>query len=478
MNKNFAAFRLTIILLLFPSCLNRLGFADNSHVQASGAKENILAMDTLMSNSRTFTKGDRWCAIGDSITHAGDYHKYIYLYYLTRFPKERFEFINCGSGGDTAAGVLRRLDPDILVHKPTVATIMLGINDIWWENNKSIGPNDYIRDMGILVDRLKAQNCRVIVITPSPYDSTVKSNAAHDPKREGLDRYVRQLRMLAEKKDVPIVDFFKTMTDLTAQRQIMNPAFTLLSPDRVHPMEPGYLVMAYEFLKYQDVPALVSKVNLNAGQQRLVDTNNCQVTELKFNKESISFSLLENALPFPVNDLAASSLALVPFVQELDQEIFQVNGLNQGQYELCIDDTHVGYYSAEELATGVNLATVPSTPQNKQAQRVAKLNNLRHHIFADKLRFIAVMEYIELEKQYPLDDVAAVQADINQVIQKAPNKQAADAIRKQYERYNYLAIKKAQSQLLKEAQAYDDQIYAMNKPLCHAYLLRKSKAKL
>ena len=77
-----------------------------------------------------FQTGDRWCAVDDSITHGQRYHDYIYLFCATRFPERRLDCFNCGIAGDSAPGTLRRLDADILSHHPTVATIMLGMNNL------------------------------------------------------------------------------------------------------------------------------------------------------------------------------------------------------------------------------------------------------------------------------------------------------------------------------------------------------------
>ena len=77
-----------------------------------------------------FQDGERVCFIGDSITHAGTYHSYIYLYYLTRFPDRNIRMWNKGVSGNTAKSVLDRFATDIATVKPTVSTLMLGMNDV------------------------------------------------------------------------------------------------------------------------------------------------------------------------------------------------------------------------------------------------------------------------------------------------------------------------------------------------------------
>lgn len=77
-----------------------------------------------------FKDGDRFCAIGDENTQLGRYLEWIELFYLTRYPGERVEFINRGVSGDNATAALKRLDWDVLSQNPTVVSIFFGQNDV------------------------------------------------------------------------------------------------------------------------------------------------------------------------------------------------------------------------------------------------------------------------------------------------------------------------------------------------------------
>src|SRR5881394_1134720 len=78
--------------------------------------------------------GDRIVFYGDSITDQRLYTTYIESYCVSRFPKKHFSFIHSGWGGDRVTGggggpIDMRLKRDVLVYKPTVVTICLGMND-------------------------------------------------------------------------------------------------------------------------------------------------------------------------------------------------------------------------------------------------------------------------------------------------------------------------------------------------------------
>ena len=95
----------------------------------------VLAASVLCAaTAQPFQAHDIVTFVGDSITHGGTYHSVVTLFYATRFPDRPIKFYNCGIGGDRASSIMSdevyRLKVDILGHRPTAATIMLGMNDI------------------------------------------------------------------------------------------------------------------------------------------------------------------------------------------------------------------------------------------------------------------------------------------------------------------------------------------------------------
>src|ERR1700680_2087081 len=78
--------------------------------------------------------GDRVVFYGDSITDQRLYTTFTESYALTRFPQMKIDFVAAGGGGARGAGggggpIDGRLQRDVLPYKPTVLTIMLGMND-------------------------------------------------------------------------------------------------------------------------------------------------------------------------------------------------------------------------------------------------------------------------------------------------------------------------------------------------------------
>src|SRR3954465_15765309 len=78
--------------------------------------------------------GDRVVFYGDSITDQRLYTTFVETYAVTRFPTMTVTFVHSGWGGDRVTGggggpIDTRLERDVFAYKPTVMTIMLGMND-------------------------------------------------------------------------------------------------------------------------------------------------------------------------------------------------------------------------------------------------------------------------------------------------------------------------------------------------------------
>jgi len=344
-----------------------------------------------------FPAGSRWVALGDSITRGGLYHSDVLLYYATRFPDRRLELHNAGISGDTATGAVSRLGWDVLSHRPTVVTIMLGTNDVGSRLYSVAAPDPqnlsdrqahidaHDRAMRQLVDTLTKAGVQVTVIVSPMLDETELLDKPGNPAvDDALAVLAAHDRGLAAERGVGLVDLRALMVPITRANQKNNPAFTLLGPDRTHPGPIGHLVMAYAVLKAQGQSALVSKMVVDAAARTVVEQDNAEVSAVESEAAGLRFTVLEHALPFPVDALARPALQLVPFTRDFNQEILVVARLRAGRYTLRIDGRPVGDYAAGEFAAGLNLAENGRTPQAEQARQVAVLNRQRHDLGANR----------------------------------------------------------------------------------------------
>ena len=432
-----------------------------------------------------FRDHERWAVLGDSITHTGSYHRYVELFYATRFPARPLDVVNCGVAGDTAPGALRRLGWDCLDARPTVVTVMFGMNDVGRHLYAADpAPPDvvakrlertaaYERALRELTASLLRSGARVILILPSPFDDTADLPQPNSPGcGAALAGLARRAQAVADELKVATVDFGAPLAAINARQQSRDPHFTIIGPDRVHPGAPGHLVMAYEFLRAQNLSGPVSRIEIDAAAHRAAATDNCAVTDVRPTADGLTFTCLARSLPFPVELAAAPALAWIPLETEFNQETLLVRGLAEGDYELSIDDQPVRSFSASSLAAGVNLAREPATPQMQQALAVLTALKKKWDATAE-LRTLAYVEHGTWpDATRPVD--AALMSEKVAARLAAAGPKSNSWITAQLKKY--LDVKPREAALRAEAQSAVELARRLGAPRPHHYTLRRLTA--
>ena len=336
--------------------------------------------------------GDRVVFYGDSITEQRLYTTFAETFAITRFPKAKVDFVHSGWGGDRVGGggggpVDLRLARDVEAYKPTVVTIMLGMNDASYQPFRDETFNTYAMGYGHIVEKLMKDlpNVRLTLIQPSPYDDVTRPAKFEDGYNSVLLKYGDFVRKVAGKAKVDFADLNTSVVEATKKAFASDPELAVkLNQDRVHPGPGGQLLMAEALLKAWNAPSLVSNVAIDAKDSKVTLAENATITELARAGDVVRWTQLDGALPFPIDlkdpvtELAVRSSDIVA---ALDQEVVKVTGLDADNFTLTIDNEPVGTFTKAQLAEGVNLATL-ATPMTRQAAKVHALtikHNAMHH---------------------------------------------------------------------------------------------------
>ncbi|MBI4979569.1 MAG: SGNH/GDSL hydrolase family protein [Spirochaetes bacterium] len=436
-----------------------------------------------------FQAGDRWAAIGDSITHGRRYHSFVYLFHATRYPDRPFTMNNCGISGDSAAGAVQRFEWDIAVHKPTVATIMLGMNDVSRglyapgqtgaavETRREDALKAHFAAMEQLTEKLKAISCRIIYITPSIYDQTGNQQTENcSGVNDALGLCGENAKKMAERTGGGLLELHRPMTALNAELQKANPNATLVGPDRVHPGDPGQLVMAYYLLKGLGVSGTVAEFTVDAAAGKATIENNCSISDVKCQGGKAGFVYTASSLPYPVLPAAEEALKWVPFMQDLNREIVKVTGLPDGSYAVRIDGVTVATtVSARELAAGINLAGNPLSPMLKQAQKVMDAEEKRQSIAA-RMRTFAAQRHFLVRSNPGLDpdDFEAMKAALLADLEKKKGAGNFGYFKGQVD--TYITWKPREAELKKEMDERTADVWRHNKPVAHRFEIEPATA--
>jgi lysophospholipase L1-like esterase len=324
--------------------------------------------------------GDRVVFYGDSITQDGGYARFVEEYVTTRFPRWHVVFENAGVGGDTVKGGWagtseRRLERDVIAFRPTVVTIMLGMNDGGYKPFDPTTLSAFGHGYRAIVDRLRAAlpGVRITIIRSSPFDDVSRKPQFAPGYDDTLRRLGCYATSLAQGPNMASADFRTPLNAGLATLVASDPALAQqLLPDRIHPSPAGHIVMGATLLRAWNAPALVSRVELDAQAQTIVTAQNTAVSGLVADGRGLRWTQLDEALPLPQSfddaDVALAQMAGAGLAG-LGSEPLVVRGLAPGRYELRIDGQAVGTFGDAELAQGLDLATF-RTPQRSQAYAV------------------------------------------------------------------------------------------------------------
>jgi lysophospholipase L1-like esterase len=368
-------------------------------------------------------EGDRIVFYGDSITDQRLYTTFVETYVVTRFPALNVSFVHSGWGGDRVTGggggpIDRRLARDVFAYKPSVVTVMLGMNDASYKAFDQKIFDVYAKGYEHLVESLKRNlpGVRITLIQPSPYDDVTRKPTFEGGYNQVLVRYGEFVKNLAEKEGAGVADLnTPVVAAIKKAAEISASGAQDLIRDRVHPGPAGQLLMAEALLKAWNAPALVASVELDAASAKILKEENTKVDNLQVNG-TISWTQHDMALPMPI-DQKNSGIALAmkasDVEQALNQETLKIQGAPASKYGLKIDGENIAELTKDQLAAGVNLAEL-DTPMYRQAKAVHDLTLQHNNLHFQRWRTIQVPNerrgYPALTKA--MDGLDALEADM------------------------------------------------------------------
>lgn len=434
--------------------------------------------------SKKFETGNTICFLGDSITHGGQFHEFLQLYYATRYPNIALTFHNCGIAGDNAEGMSYRFKDDVLVHNPTHVFLMTGMNDVirtlYFEGQASDGIIQkrknalavYKQNTDILAEKFEASGITPIFLTPSIYDQYSKIKKKNNLGcNEALIECSEHIKSIAKQSNRLAIDLNTHMKDIM-DRELQNDSlFTIIGKDRVHPETTGHFIMFHKIISAIESPSNVAQITISLDEVKNLKTENCDVNELQLTEKKISFKCLENSLPFPINKSINRALNLVPFQEEFNQERLKVIGLDHGNYDLFIQNKLINTFSAEQLNDGINLSTESNTPQYKQAQEIMKLCQ-EYRKTGYQLRAVPFMVFKYLRDFTGPNNLYSKQIHLEKKLKKIEGKPFYNYIRKSM--HDYYETLPRQDSLTNRLKKIEKAIYMKNKPRTRSWSIVKN----
>ena len=378
--------RLVLSFVLVALALMQIDLITCSLTAASGFEHTARSSRELRPNKQetdfALRDGDRVVFFGDSITEQRLYTTYVEHYVLTRYPNRRVTFINTGWGGDKVAGNeckpcagvggLARIKRDVIDHKPTVVTLLFGMNDGRYRDFDEATLKAYEDGLTSIIRELKNKtNARIYVMTPTVYDGTRHTPWSQtDRYNDVLDRYSESAKQLAARENLPVIDLHAITTEALSRAKKQDPSYTFLN-DGVHPESDGQLVMAAEIIRAWGAHDRGEEITRQAS----IETDK-------------SASLTVSApLPWPSPMPSEKLRSARPEIMEMGRVDLRITGLASGRYDVTVDGADAGEYTDESLASGIPLGAL-SKKAAEESRDVAALVRRRADLFFMRWRQI------------------------------------------------------------------------------------------
>jgi lysophospholipase L1-like esterase len=400
-------------------------------------------------NQKPFFKdGDVICFLGDSITHGGQYHQFLQLFYATRYPAIKLSFHNCGISGDNAFGMIERFEKDVLKHNPTHVFLMTGMNDVQRTlysegtasdkilKQRSNALANYKRNTTLLAEKIIENGIIPILLTPSIYDQYSKIERENNLGcNDALIECSNHIKKLGDKYDALVIDLNTPMRKLMERELKKDSLFTIIGNDRVHPGTTGHFIIFNEIISKLEKPNLISKISIDISQNEPIHSfENCNLEGLEILENTISFTVSEKSLPFPNNKQLSKALSLISFKHNFNRQMLFVQGLEKNDYKLFIGEDYINTFKSIELKEGVNLSNYPNTPQNKKAKELQLLSE-EYRKVGFELRIIPFINYKYLRDYIGPDNLVDKRNYLDAQLMKIKQKPYYGYIKRSMEMY-------------------------------------------
>lgn len=420
----------------------------------------------------TFSDGDRWSAVGDSITESGHYVAWVEYFYRCRSGGKKLSSWNCGVGGDNSHGALRRFSTEVDVTKPTLVSLMLGMNDVnrgaftatasreFLQNDNQKRLDNFAVNLNALIDSAAKQNLRTIILAPTCFDHATFLTT---PDLPGVDGALAQFRdkaaAIARERGLAFVDTHAGLTQLNQELQSLAPDKSLINPDRVHPNDLGQLAIAAVISRDLKIGTIRQSVQINAVKKEAV-TESADVKQLTYADRRLDFDLRLSALPVVFPNLSAPRAFLVKLRECIAQDMIFIKDLPPGNYSFLAEGKKCGVFASEELEKGIDLAELPLFPPAAASQRLSDLIIRKMHQQWE-YRQIAWCEFIASENQPKPMSVVETVAALRRIQESRPYMKAAIDRRLA----NYEPFKARESDILKNIETLEQSLDKVTLPL-------------
>ncbi|MBQ6838054.1 MAG: SGNH/GDSL hydrolase family protein [Clostridia bacterium] len=202
---------------------------------------NLKENDVVLFQGDSITDGNR--GRNSDLNHIHG-HGYQYILASEMYAdnlNKNIEVINRGISGNRVADLLGRWCEDCLNLKPTVLSILIGINDIIleWDGGKGSNPERYEKIYRLLLDEVLEQNPDTFIVIMEPFFGEKKEPELNEFFKSLIGKYSEKAKKIAEDYNAVFVPLQDMFDDYAKKTDVYN-----LLWDGVHPTTCGHQLVA------------------------------------------------------------------------------------------------------------------------------------------------------------------------------------------------------------------------------------------
>lgn len=327
----------------------------------SFALAGLLALSSLQARAAApaclLKPGDVVAIVGDSITEQKIYSRFIEAYLIGCSEVSDVTCYQLGWGGETAYGLLTRMDGDLLPLKPTIVTLCYGMNDghyVAFDENIGKG---YREPLTKIVAKLKAAKVRVVVGSPGAVDLNTFAKVGPLIYNDNLNHLGKIAHEIADANGMRFTNVHETMMiGMKASKAALGKMYAVAGNDGVHPGENGHLLMAQAFLNGLGCAGDIARIEYDMSGKATASASHEVISatgghvKLKSTRYPFCFHGAEKD-----SNGTVSMLPYTPFNQQLNRFVLVVKGLTTPKANVQWGKATKSFTKVQ-LEAGVNLA--------------------------------------------------------------------------------------------------------------------------
>ena len=308
----------------------------------------------------------RVAIIGDSITEQKLYSKFIETYLLACTGRNDIKVFQFGWSGERAGGFAARLENDLSVFNPTVATTCYGMNDgSYTAYTPAIGA-EYEKNMRLVMEGLKKMGVQLIAVgSPGAVDTKFFTRFEPAVYNDNLAHLRDIAKKLAGEYQQPFANVHDTMIDAMAKaKPVLGENYDVCGPDGFHPGPNGHLLMAQAFLKALGLDGEIGRIVMDLEKKDAVASGAHKIVV----RDGHVLQIESKAWPFCFDadaKASTSTRSILPFTtfnEDLNRFVLVVAGLPTDKAKVTWGEES-REFSKAQLAQGINLtAEFSKTP--------------------------------------------------------------------------------------------------------------------